>query len=155
MIKDYNKSMGFVDKADMIKTTYEVDRKRKKWWLRLLWHFVDVAIVNSFIIFEMRLNKPNTLDLKMFRISVVCGLVGSKSENPIKGRPNNELVVSNFKPKISKEKNWEQVAHMPLHGTSRRCALCGTRADQHRTRWYCSSCHVGLCLNGKNNCFVL
>nr|XP_012231249.1 PREDICTED: piggyBac transposable element-derived protein 3-like [Linepithema humile] len=31
MVKEYNKHMGYVDKADMLKSLYEVDRKSKKW----------------------------------------------------------------------------------------------------------------------------
>jgi hypothetical protein len=32
LVKDYNKNMGFVDKADMLKALYEVNRKSRKWW---------------------------------------------------------------------------------------------------------------------------
>lgn len=35
-----------------------------------------------------------------------------------------------------------------------RCAKCSTRKEPHRTRWHCSSCNVGLCLQEKKNCFV-
>ncbi|XP_018377831.1 PREDICTED: uncharacterized protein LOC108770657 [Trachymyrmex cornetzi] len=46
---DYNAFMGCVDKADMLKSYYEINRKSKKWWQRIFWHFVDVTLVNSFI----------------------------------------------------------------------------------------------------------
>ncbi|XP_051170470.1 piggyBac transposable element-derived protein 4-like [Leptopilina boulardi] len=36
MIKDYNQHMGYVDKSDMLKSLYEIDRKSKKWWHRIL-----------------------------------------------------------------------------------------------------------------------
>ena len=29
--KDYNKHLGYIDKADMLKSYYELDRKSKKW----------------------------------------------------------------------------------------------------------------------------
>lgn len=150
---DYNSNMGYVDKADMMKSTYQINRKSKKWWPRILWHFVDVAVVNSFIIYKQRLSDGSNVDLKSFRLSIVSGLVGAKTENPRKGRPVGEKPVSSFKPNVPLEKRWDQAAHMPKHGNSRRCALCSTRADQHRTRWSCSTCDVGLCLNDKKNCF--
>lgn len=32
LVKEYNKNMEFVDKSDMLKSWYELDRKSKKWW---------------------------------------------------------------------------------------------------------------------------
>lgn len=153
MIKDYNSNMGFVDKADMLKNTYEINRKSHKWWHRILWHFVDVAIVNSFIIFRERCEQ-RSLDLKDFRLSVVTGLVGTGTEQVRRGKPRGFATVSNFKPNIPVEKRWDKAAHMPVHSSSRRCALCSTRDAPHRTRWGCTTCKVGLCLNQKQNCFL-
>lgn len=49
--KDYDKNMGCVDKADMLRALYQCDRKSKKWWHRIFFHFLDVIIVNSFVIY--------------------------------------------------------------------------------------------------------
>ena len=54
MAKDYNGYMGCVDKSDQMKSFYEITRKSKKWWHRLLWHFIDVTLVKSFIISKVR-----------------------------------------------------------------------------------------------------
>jgi len=152
IVKDYNANMGYVDKSDMLKSTYEIDRKSRKWCHRILWHFVDVSIVNSFIIYIARCDESK-LCLKDFRLSVVTGLVGAGTESPRKGRPSGEKPVSHFKPNVPLERRWDSAAHMPKLSNSRRCALCSSRAEQHRTKWSCSSCQVGLCLNDKKNCF--
>ena len=39
--------MGYVDKADMLKSLYVLDRKSKNWWHRIVFYFLDVALVNS------------------------------------------------------------------------------------------------------------
>jgi len=39
MVYDYNQYMGFVDKADQLRTTYTLDRKSKKWWHRIFFVF--------------------------------------------------------------------------------------------------------------------
>ena len=65
MAKDYNGYMGCVDKSDQMKSFYEITRKRKKWWHRLLWHFIDVNLVNSFLIFKL-LNPNKNFKLKHF-----------------------------------------------------------------------------------------
>lgn len=32
IVKNYNSNMGFVDKADQLKTTYQINTKSRKWW---------------------------------------------------------------------------------------------------------------------------
>lgn len=45
----YNKYMGGVDRFDQYRERYETGRKSIKWWFRILYFLVDLAIVNSFI----------------------------------------------------------------------------------------------------------
>lgn len=71
--------MGCVDKADMLKSTYELNRKSKKWWHRIFWHFLDVTIVNSFIIYKQQ--KPDSqMHLKEFRLTFADELIGHCSK---------------------------------------------------------------------------
>ena len=70
MCSDYNKYMGYVDKSDHLVSTYKIDRKSKKWWHRIFWHFVDVTIINSFIIYNKVGSKPQ-LTSKEFRLRLV------------------------------------------------------------------------------------
>lgn len=49
---DLIKILNFVDNFDQLKDNYQVDRKSKKWYLRLFFHFVDVALTNSFILHQ-------------------------------------------------------------------------------------------------------
>jgi hypothetical protein len=59
--------MGHVNKADMLKSCYEIDRKSKRWWLRIFWYFIDVTIVNTFTLFRQR------CELTEFIIAVAMG----------------------------------------------------------------------------------
>lgn len=159
MLKNYNQNMGFVDKADMLKKTYEIDRKSQKWWPRIFWHFIDVSIVNAFIIFQQRCNGNSGMNLKAFRLSIVAGLVGAGREKcpPTKkkqsslGKEGN--MANNYKPIVPLEKRWDQALHMPVYGTYRRCALCSTLDHQRRSKWACETCGVALCLSDKKDCF--
>lgn len=151
MVKDYNSHMGYVDKADQMKSYYEIDRKSKKWWLRIFWHFLDVSEVNAFLIFKERSQDAGTLTLKTFRLAVVAGLVGA-STAPHKGRKSS-IPQNRFKPFVAPEIKYGQAEHMPVTGTSRRCAHCSTAANPHRTKWCCKTCGVGLCMLATKNCF--
>lgn len=153
VVKDYNVHMGYVDKADMLKSCYQIDRKSLKWWHRIFWHLLDVTIVNAYIIFIQR-GEGQQLTLKEFKIAVSNGLVGASPNNSKKGRPpRNEKPVNRFKITVPIEKRTSEAAHMPIHGTKVRCTHCSTKINPHRTRWHCESCNVGLCLDNKRNCF--
>lgn len=153
MCFDYNKHMGYVDNADRLLSTYKIDRKSKKWWLRIFWHFVDLSVTNAFILYTKKGNNAS-LNMKKFRLRLVDELVGHKI--PIsKGRKRQPTVVANKKPQVTVEKRRSQSSHMPVHiGQLRRCASCSTKTNEKRTTWICNVCNVPLCLSTKRNCFL-
>ncbi|CAH1957866.1 unnamed protein product [Acanthoscelides obtectus] len=61
MVIEYNTHMGYVDKFDMLKSLYELNRKSHKWWHRIFFYFVDACIVNASILFRLR-SKSNEFE---------------------------------------------------------------------------------------------
>ena len=51
-ISNYNKYMNAVDRSDQILATNNVLRKCMRWWKTLFFHLIDIAVVNSFILFK-------------------------------------------------------------------------------------------------------
>ena len=47
---DYNKYMGGVDHTDQLLKPYEVPRKTLKWYKKLAIHFMQMFMLNSFIV---------------------------------------------------------------------------------------------------------
>ena len=152
LVKDYNTHMGYVDKADMLKSLYEIDRKCRKWWHRIFWHFVDVTITNAFIMYALR-SEGAHFSLKTFRLAVVDGLIGASMPSP-KGRKMTPKQISHFKTAVPHGRRYDKAAHMPIHGSSRRCAYCSTKSEPHRSRWSCTTCIVALWLSESRNCFL-
>ena len=52
VIRDYNMHMGGVDKSNQMISKYKVLRRTTKFWKTLLYHFLDIARVNAFIMFK-------------------------------------------------------------------------------------------------------
>ena len=51
IVSCYNRYMGGVDLVDQLKGYYGIDRKSKRWWIRLFFHFVDLAVTNAYILY--------------------------------------------------------------------------------------------------------
>lgn len=76
VVKDYNTFMGGVDRADHLRSLYNVDRKARKWWHRLFWGFLDIAFVNAYVIYcELFGNIP----VLEFRRNVGRGLISLRN----------------------------------------------------------------------------
>ena len=66
-VKGYNSNMGGVDLSDQLLKCYEIIRKSKKWWKTFL-YLIDVAIVNSFIIYKSIGGEPKNVSGQLSKV---------------------------------------------------------------------------------------
>ena len=52
IFKTYNMKMNAVDRSDQILSAFTTRRKCVRWWKTMFFHLVDIAVVNSFILFQ-------------------------------------------------------------------------------------------------------
>ena len=110
-IIDYNKSMGFVDRFDHLKCLYEIDRKSYKWWHRLFFHFLDVSVVNAYILYNMLPDKCSDFKtMKDFRCEVI---MLKKMYKVILNTSRNNCVAEN--PKSIVEKKQRIISYLYLN----------------------------------------
>jgi len=138
--------MGGVDLLDQHLSYYSLTTRRTlKWWKKIFWRFVDISIVNSWIIF--RQNNPDTSikSHKEFRLKLAEELVQpllDRQANPVASTAEKRLVGKHFAYKN------------PKRG---RCSVCsnkivpstGKRKDT-KTQNFCKKCGVFLCVG---SCF--
>ena len=75
-IKLCNNKMGRVDLMDHLKSAYQLDRRLKsQFYLCLFFNLLDVAFVNSFMVYKKSENKDRTL--KEFKICIALKLIFS------------------------------------------------------------------------------
>ncbi|XP_028420356.1 piggyBac transposable element-derived protein 4 [Perca flavescens] len=139
---DYNKNMCGADLSDALIGYYTILHKTKKWYRSFLFHFIDIAIVNAYILYkEMAVaRKEKVMSQKAFRETLVTELkaVGSTTTAPSQPPPPTPPGAS----------------HKPVHfcpdGTAgrRRCVHC-----HKRTTVKCSSCNKSLCFTVNRDCY--
>jgi len=64
--------MGGVDHADLLRALYYVDRKSKKWWLRIFWGLLGIVFVNAYVVYCQIFGKMDVLEV---RRSIALGLM--------------------------------------------------------------------------------
>ncbi|XP_050057150.1 uncharacterized protein LOC126550159 isoform X6 [Aphis gossypii] len=154
VLVDYNKNMNYVDNFDRLKGDYSLDRKSIKWYMRLVFHFVDCAITNAFIIHrelpnvEHFKNKNFKRNIYNTLLSEQLVAVSQKSKKTLsQGGPATR------KPYINQSIRLQSSSHQPQRTTSRRCGNCSTKKNPVRSIWECSVCKVSLCMKKSKNCF--
>uniref|UniRef100_A0A0B6ZX71 PiggyBac transposable element-derived protein domain-containing protein n=1 Tax=Arion vulgaris TaxID=1028688 RepID=A0A0B6ZX71_9EUPU len=159
IVGDYNYSMGGVDKADMLRSLYDPDRKSKKWWHRLFFAMIEMAYVNAFVIYKEIHHESTLLE---FRRNLAMGLI-AQGKIPVKKKGRPSISTTPEQPKKRRKNNFSVSkdirrqnlgAHWPTFVQERgRCEMCSTKKIQSKPHSKCSFCNVFLCCNEKKNCF--
>ncbi|KAG8228807.1 hypothetical protein J437_LFUL008728 [Ladona fulva] len=80
VVKEYNKFMGGVYKADKLLELYRIDIRSRKWYMRLVYWCLGVAVVNSWLIYKRhqeQLGKKADYSLVQFQAEISTGLTRS------------------------------------------------------------------------------
>lgn len=66
IVRDYNHTMGGVDKSDQMLSDYPVTRKRQKiYYKKIFRHLIDEATFNSFVLYQKDGGKMSHLDYRL------------------------------------------------------------------------------------------
>lgn len=139
-INFYNSFMAGVDKSDQYSTCYEIDRKSKKWWKKVFYRLLLVAVSNSWIIYKSFEHKKMPLIDFLIPLSEQLIQIGKS------GAHKQRQLVAGGGGRPAKRTKLMNIEHQPIRqGSRRRCAKCSTKKEQVRTYYVCSTCDVGLC----------
>lgn len=167
MVSQYNESMGGVDLADMLIAIYRTKIKTKRWYLKVLFHCVDIAKVNAWLLYRhhcvlRKVPKKQQQPLLDFSLEISASLIkcGKSGISRKVGRPSLEEAEIRAKaekrgrkpdtPLPAKAIRLDTTHHWPEYKeTKSRCRHCKTGFS----RVYCDKCTVCLCLSNARNCF--
>ena len=147
---DYNKNKTGVVRSDQMLSYYTFSRKTVKWWKKLFFHLLDLAVVNAHILYKK--SSKGKMSLEIFYENVAEGLLASAgTEMQAVGQtssPAGRLVGTNhFLYRIP-------ATHGKPDGkVQRSCRVCAEKGKRQTgktvkkfTTTYCRKCDVGLCI---------
>lgn len=159
----YNRHMGGVDLMDSHLGRHYITLRSKKWYFRLFYHLLDLAVINAWILYKEILLKKNPkgkiLNQKHFRIEVAKCLCSMGRNGQKRGRPSNEIQqqLDTRKKKCPravvppKDLRQDATDHWPKWNSNRnRCKFPGCKGF---TFVSCKKCDVFLCFNKDKDCY--
>ena len=155
VVKVYNTGMNGVDVNDQYRSYYPPGTTSRKWWKYLLWFFMNLSMVNAFIL-EKLAGKKKRRQLEFRRELaklLIAGYNGYK-------RPSNsgKRAINT----VTTEENLNGHFLGKIQGRKKACAMCakaGRKRPEGRTfetLYACEQCGVSLCrqMRGEQSCFV-
>lgn len=163
VIKDYNASMGGVDKMDCLIALYRTMLKSRKWTLRVIFHFVDMATTNAWLEYlrvakVALVPKKKLLGLLQFRLHIVEALLKDTVPTSKIGRPQSTSPHHPNEKKCTRapklpvvDVRYDSVGHWPDKPKLKVPLRCRFEKCLKRTRTKCIKCNAMLCIE---SCFV-
>lgn len=137
VVSEYNANMGGVDRFDQLRERYAIGRRFKKWWHRLMYFLIDMAIVNGHIMWKNSKPGEKNRHQLAFRLRLARQLINGFSSRKRLGRPVNYQNKRKYVPEEVKFVNVGR--HFPDKGPKpRRCKHCSTKKHEKRTRIVCT-----------------
>lgn len=160
IIKEYNRHMGGVDLMDGLLGRYHIRMKTRKWTSRIFYHLIDVAMVNSYILYHRLHPEMGKLNLPLFRTEVAESLCKHKTVTNKKavGRPSISSPIASpiqvHRSYIPTEDiRYDQVGHWCTfrdRSGKKQCKFDNCFAE---TQAFCIKCKLSLCNSPAKNCF--
>ena len=126
----YNEFMKGVDKGDQFSSYYIYDHRYLRWWKRIFITIIDIAVMNSFILFKETMK--SSLTQLAFREHIIKEIfhLSTFQKNPLLYAPGVKRLSTEHDMGTRKQKN---------------CSVCSTTNARVTTTFYCMQCEVNVC----------
>jgi len=147
-VLSYNTNMCGVDRTDQLTSYYSPLRKTVRWHKKIVLHFVDMAVSNSYLLYR---KLGGTRQQQWFRVQVIRELLASEDRPVVPGpsRPFAHHKASD----MSRLGGQHFIEVIPCDdGKSkkmRKCVVCRQQGKRKETRYQCETCmsQPALCVS--------
>uniref|UniRef100_A0A6A7FSW8 Transposase n=1 Tax=Hirondellea gigas TaxID=1518452 RepID=A0A6A7FSW8_9CRUS len=137
----YNETKGAVDKFDQMCLSYSCSRKTRRWPLCVFYGMLNIATINSFIIYKN--NKQEYINRRLFMRSLAEALVKPWAEQRLSA-PGLSRSLSTIITSICGVSAPAMLAPVSADVPTKRCTLCYPSKDR-KTKKLCSVCKRHIC----------
>ena len=130
IVKVYQILMKGVDISNQLISYYEIDIRMKKWWKRLFNHLIDIAVVNSYILYN-KSGRGEVLSQKKFRESIVLSVIAKYKVEQI----SKELACEHLIRRTNKQRTCKGCYEKKYHNAK----------NTPTTIYMCIACEIHLC----------
>ncbi|XP_049762394.1 piggyBac transposable element-derived protein 3-like [Schistocerca cancellata] len=161
IVEKYNKHMGCVDLADMLIELYHINLRSRKWYMRIVYWCLSVAVVNGWLLQRRHMvqrGKTSKMSLLQFQANIAAGLLlaGKSASQKKRGRPSSEMLTRTPAAKRTvcaapvMDERFDGLEHFAdMVEKKGRCKVC----IKSTTQIFCTKCKVHLCLTINKKCF--
>jgi hypothetical protein len=134
--------MGYLDHSDRMANTYSMCQRTFKWTTKLFFHFLDLTVLNSWILLSSCGAKYMHRDFRLLLVRNLIEEAGRNGDRPtpsLVGRPSaTDTNVTRLDSRYKK--------HWPAKSNKVRCHACSARGQRRGTVYKCAQCNVRLCV---------
>lgn len=164
IVREYNSKMGGVDLVDRMMSYYRMSVRTRKWTIRMLMHFTDLALANSWLLYrqdntECGTPKRNIMQFLEFRMTVAQAYLSKCGTDVEDAQEENEHVLQQcckhkFTPVPNVSVRTTSAKHLPEMVNLKNPMRCREKGCTGKSRVRCMTCNVFLCLQTERNCFA-
>lgn len=166
VISNYNRHMGGVDVLDQMMEYYRAFLKTKKWTLKVIIHFLDLAVANACRQYKINCEadkwpRKKVSDLLEFRMDVADAWMNIPGKSrQFSDDSDTEVELPTVKKKYmpptpTVTKRYDGYDHLPTFDDIKAPRSCRLETCTSRSKICCTKCKVYLCLSRGKDCFRL
>ena len=153
-IGQYNKSMGGIDKMDMLIALYPCKFKVRRWPMKIFFHLLDLTLCNAWLLYQLEFNRTHPgekhLDLYHFKRSVSEVWIKQNTSKEYRTLRHGAGRLAEAVPRVLRFDGEDHFPHsFSGYNDRHRCALC-----KQLTNMFCMIYEGFLCCSGKRNCYT-
>lgn len=142
--------MAGVDRSDQLTSYYSCPRKTIRWYKKIIFHLLDITVLNSFILYNIKATKKITM--ADFRIQLMKSLLhipadmsGSQLRVPNSLHDNRRTKIQNIQGNASNNGHFPEKIPLPSENYKRNtyfmnCRQCCLVGNRSQTSWRCKGC---------------
>lgn len=159
VVTEYNRHMGGVDLLDSLIGRYKIKMRSRKWYIRLFYHFIDLTVVNSWLLYKRvkeEQNLPMQFELADWRKNIAYSLTKSGDFKNQRGRRSISIETRRASTRAlamhpTRAVRTDGVGHSQIRADKR--GRCKFPKCNGYTWIQCNKCNILLCNSKTKTCF--